>query len=129
MSALTTVRSRLALSQGAVVIPAACASPSTCKASVLLHIQILVSQPALRVALDGAGRSGGFRTLLLYKIGGHAFFAYGFAKSKKGNIDDRELEALKAAARAYAGLSAKQIEAAVATSELIEVSDEDHEGK
>lgn len=82
-----------------------------------------------RVARDGAGRSGGFRTLLLYKIGGHAYFAYGFAKSKKGNIDDRELEALKAAARAYAGLSAEQIEAAVDTGELIEVNDEDHEGK
>lgn len=82
-----------------------------------------------RVARDGAGRSGGFRTLLLYRIGGHAFFAYGFAKSSKGNIDDRELEALKAAARAYAGLNAQQIEAAIATGELIEVSDEDHEGK
>jgi hypothetical protein len=77
-----------------------------------------------RVARDGAGRSGGFRTLLVYKIGGHAYFVYGFAKSKKGNIDDRELEALKAAAKVYAGLNAAQIAASVTAGELIEVSDE-----
>jgi hypothetical protein len=47
----------------------------------------------------------------------------------RGNIDDRDLEALKAAARAYAGLSAEQIEAAVAAGELIEVSDEDQKGR
>jgi len=39
-----------------------------------------------RVARDGAGQSGGFRTLLLYKIGGHAYFAYGFAKNSKRAI-------------------------------------------
>jgi hypothetical protein len=77
----------------------------------------------------GAGRSGGFRTLLLYKIGGHLFFAYGFAKNSKSNIDDRELEALKAAAKVYAGLSVGQIESAMARGELMEVSDEGNESE
>jgi len=82
-----------------------------------------------RVARDGAGRSGGYRTLLLYKIGGHAYFAHGFAKSNKGNIDGRDLDALKAAAKVYARLSTEQITAAVAADELIEVSDEGKEGE
>jgi hypothetical protein len=33
-----------------------------------------------RVARDGEGKSGGFRTLILFKIGNRAFFVYGFAK-------------------------------------------------
>lgn len=80
-----------------------------------------------RVAREGAGRSGGFRTLLLYKVGGHAYFGYGFAKSSRDNTDDRELEALKAAAKAYACLRREEIEAALTAGELIEVSDDGKE--
>lgn len=45
-----------------------------------------------RVAREGKGKSGGFRTIILFKIGGHSFFAHGFAKSDKANIDARELK-------------------------------------
>ena len=34
-----------------------------------------------RVARPGGGRSGGFRTIILFKVGGHSFFARGFARS------------------------------------------------
>ncbi|MCP3688954.1 MAG: type II toxin-antitoxin system RelE/ParE family toxin, partial [Gammaproteobacteria bacterium] len=32
------------------------------------------------------GKSGGARTLLAYKVGGKAFFVYGFAKNVRGNV-------------------------------------------
>lgn len=51
-----------------------------------------------RVAMWGRGKSGGFRTIIAYKIANRAFFMYGFAKSKRSNIDDDELEVFKLAA-------------------------------
>lgn len=80
-----------------------------------------------RVARPGAGKSGGFRTIILFKAGGHSFFAHGFAKNEKANVSAKELEALKALAKLYLGFSADEIEAAVAGSALIEVSENDDE--
>jgi hypothetical protein len=48
-----------------------------------------------RVARRGAGKSGGFRTLILFRIGTLAFFVHGFAKNERGNIDGDELAALR----------------------------------
>jgi len=73
-----------------------------------------------RVARPGGGRSGGFRTIILFKIGGHSFFAHGFAKNEKANVSVKELKALKQLAAVYLGLSDEEIEAAEAAGELIE---------
>jgi len=48
-----------------------------------------------RVARSGGGKSGGFRTLILFRIGALAFFVHGFAKNELANIDDDELLALR----------------------------------
>jgi hypothetical protein len=48
-----------------------------------------------RVARSGAGKSGGFRTLILFRIGALAFFVHGFAKNERDNIDVDELAALR----------------------------------
>lgn len=80
-----------------------------------------------RVARPGGGRSGGFRTIILFRVGGHSFFAHGFAKNGKANVSMKELKALKQLAAVYLGLSGDEIEAAVAAGELIEVSDDDGE--
>lgn len=74
-----------------------------------------------RIARDGGGKSGGFRTVILYKHEGHAFFVYGFAKNEKANISSKELRAFKALATVYAELPAAKLKAAVAARELIEV--------
>ena len=78
-----------------------------------------------RVARDGGGKSGGFRTILLFRIGGHCFFAHGFAKNEKGNVSAKELTALKKLADALLGLSAGDIETAVKAGELRELVDHD----
>jgi len=48
-----------------------------------------------RVARSGGGKSGGFRTLILFRIGTLAFFVHGYAKNERDNIDDDELVALR----------------------------------
>src|SRR3546814_19853667 len=49
-----------------------------------------------RCVRDGGGKSGGFRTIILFRIGGHSFFVHGFATKDKANITASELRALKA---------------------------------
>ena len=48
-----------------------------------------------RIARPGQGKSGGFRTLIVFRSGGTAFFVHGFAKNEKDNIGKDELAALK----------------------------------
>jgi hypothetical protein len=48
-----------------------------------------------RVARKGQGRSGGFRTIIAYRTGTRAVFLYGFAKSRKDNLEEDELTALQ----------------------------------
>jgi len=44
-----------------------------------------------RVAKAGGGKSGGYRTIILYRLASRAIFVYGFAKKDRANIDEREL--------------------------------------
>lgn len=74
-----------------------------------------------RIARPGAGRSGGFRSLILFRVGERAIFAFGFAKSALDNIRDSNLKALKILARTLLGLTEEQIQALVAAQELVEV--------
>jgi len=74
-----------------------------------------------RVAREGAGKSGGYRTLIFYREGERAIFVFGFAKSDKANLDAAELAAFKKAARQLLDFSQQQIEALVAIGRLMEV--------
>ncbi len=47
------------------------------------------------IARAGGGKSGGFRTIILFKAAERAFFVRGFAKNELDNIRDDELVALK----------------------------------
>ena len=48
-----------------------------------------------RMARQGEGKSGGFRTIILFRIRERAFFVHGFAKNERDNIRDDELEAFR----------------------------------
>lgn len=56
-----------------------------------------------RVAREGQGKSGGYRTILLFRQGERAIFAYGFAKNDRDNIDRNELAAFRKAAELFLG--------------------------
>lgn len=78
-----------------------------------------------RVAREGGGKSGGFRTIILFKVGRHCFFAHGFAKSGKANVSVKELRTLKRLAAILLDLSNEEIRTAEADGELSEVIDDD----
>jgi hypothetical protein len=82
-----------------------------------------------RIARRGGGKSGGFRTIILFKVGGHRFFVHGFAKSEKANITPKELKALKKLATTFLGLDAGALETANTAGEIAEVTNIGEDGK
>lgn len=76
----------------------------------------------LRVARDGGGKSGGYRTLLFFRQSDRAVFAFGFAKSNKANLDAVELRTFRKAAKIILGLSQAQIDSEVDAGRLFEVN-------
>ncbi len=76
-----------------------------------------------RIAIADRGKSGGVRTLLVYKAGTTAYFIYGFAKNARANIKDNELKGLKTYAEILLNYSDKELKQAVKTGALIEVID------
>lgn len=43
-----------------------------------------------RIARAGGGKSGGYRSIILYLKGNRAFFVYGFSKNDKENLEKKE---------------------------------------
>ena len=76
-----------------------------------------------RIAVAGRGKSGGVRTLLVYKAGTTAYFVYGFAKNARANIKDNELKGLKTYAAILLNYGDKELKQAVKIGALIEVID------
>jgi len=74
-----------------------------------------------RVSRPGKGKSGGFRTLVLYKTGTRAVFVHGFAKSDRANIREDERIALKALAAEMLAYDDKTLAKVVASGTLSEV--------
>jgi hypothetical protein len=74
-----------------------------------------------RIARQGQGKSGGFRTVIVFRAGKRAVFIHGFAKSEKDNIEKEELAALKKLAVELLAYDDKAIGRVIATGTLVEV--------
>ena len=74
-----------------------------------------------RIGLKGLGKSGGVRTIVVFKKEDKAFFIYGFAKNKKANIDEAEEKICKKLAALFLSYSDYAIGIAIKKKELIEV--------
>lgn len=82
-----------------------------------------------RVARAGQGRSGGYRTLILFRQGDRAIFAFGFAKSRQENISQADLAVLRKAADEALGWSKDDMDRLVSTGALVEIEHgQDDEG-
>lgn len=66
-----------------------------------------------RLARPGQGRSGGYRTLILYRQTHRAVFVYGFVKSQHANISDEEETVFKNAARHVLEMTDEQLSALI----------------
>ena len=74
-----------------------------------------------RIARKGRGRSGGFRTIVLFRRGERSFFVYGFAKSGRANLRWDELKAFRLLADTMLGMDEAGLEAVLANETITEV--------
>jgi hypothetical protein len=70
----------------------------------------------------GQGRSGGYRTVIVWRAGQHSFFVYGFAKSHKAEFTPKELVAYQRIGRLLLGYDDNALGRAVAAKELVELT-------
>ena len=74
-----------------------------------------------RLARKGEGKSGGFRSVILFRSGDKAFFVYGFAKSDRDNIRRNELQAFRKLADEMLGLDDRVLAAAKRNGTIMEI--------
>lgn len=74
-----------------------------------------------RVARPGESKSGGYRTLIAFRLRHRAVFLYGFAKNERENIEDKELVTLKEIATAWTAADGTKIARALKEGELQEI--------
>ena len=82
-----------------------------------------------RIARAGAGRSGGYRTIVVFQLERHTFFVYGFAKNERDNIRENELKALKKLATKLLAFDNAQIETELERETLFEVNCDEEDSK
>jgi len=75
----------------------------------------------MRIARTGEGKSGGYRVIVLFRSGDKTFYVYGFAKSDKANINEKELKTFKKAAKKYFSMTDEQIRISIEQDELVEI--------
>jgi hypothetical protein len=80
-----------------------------------------------RIARPNEGRSGGFRSVIVYLKGRSATFAFGFAKNERANISVTELASFKLFAETLQRFRQADWDRAVLLNELIEVKCDDEE--
>jgi len=74
-----------------------------------------------RVGVEGRGKSGGARVVLVTNRGDRWFFMFGFLKNQRANISPRELEALRELASDLLDLNERQIDAQINCGALEEI--------
>lgn len=82
-----------------------------------------------RIARPNEGKSGGFRSIVLFQSGERAFFVYGFAKSAQDIIGPKELKAFKALANEMFNYGDAALLTAIEHGALTEVMDDGQESK
>ena len=75
-----------------------------------------------RVAREGGGKSGGYRTLIAFSSGRRSLFLYGFAKNDRDNIGDDELHELRKLSQIFLGLNEAEIASALEIERMEEIT-------
>lgn len=74
-----------------------------------------------RITRPGRGRSGEYRTIMLFRPGNRAVFIYGFAKGERANIQRDEERAFKETAKYVLALTEQQLAELVSAGDFVEV--------
>jgi hypothetical protein len=74
-----------------------------------------------RIARPGLGKSGGFRILIVFRVGTRAIFVHGFAKNQRDNVERDELVAIKKLATELLAYDDKTLARVIASGLLVRV--------
>jgi hypothetical protein len=74
-----------------------------------------------RIPRTGGGKSGGSRSIILFRKNDRAVYVYGFEKKDLANIRPNELEAFRELAQVILGYTTAEIEKRVRNGALFEV--------
>ncbi len=74
-----------------------------------------------RIARPNAGKSGGYRSIILFRKGERSFFIYGFAKSEQDNIDESDERDFKELATILFSASAAELQSLIDEGKYMEV--------
>ena len=74
-----------------------------------------------RIARPNDGKSGGFRSIVLFKAGNRSFFVYGFPKNMRDNVRRDELQGFKELASEMLPYDDEALTNAIKVGALIEV--------
>lgn len=77
----------------------------------------------VRISRKGSGKSGGFRTILVFKASERAVFLYGFAKNEQDNISKTELALFKKLGKDLLLLNEQELETAIKSNALQEIEE------
>ncbi len=78
-----------------------------------------------RISRPNQGKSGGFRTIIFFRVGARAFFIFGFAKSERENLSKPELKEYKALAKSVLAYTEDEIQVLLDNEKLTEVNCDD----
>ena len=78
-----------------------------------------------RIARQGGGKSGGYRSILIFRSGVRAIFVFAFAKSDTANLSAVELKIYRRAASIMLELSDDHVETEVEAGRMVEVKDDE----
>lgn len=78
-----------------------------------------------RISRPGQGKSGGYRTIIIFRSGDRSFFVHGYAKSEKDNVSEADLKGFKESATELLNLDQDIIDKAIETGRLREVTREE----
>ena len=87
----------------------------------LIHADLGGGLIKQRIARPGGGKSGGFRTVLVWRRGDLAVFLLGFAKSMRSNLTEGEAEIARATARSLLRMGPSDLARVVAEGKLREI--------
>lgn len=80
-----------------------------------------------RIAWPNEGKSGRFRSIVLFRSGDKAFFAYGFPKKARDNIGDDELQGFRELAAEMLAYDDNALKTALAANAIIEAKCDDRD--
>jgi len=89
----------------------------------LVHASLGGSVFKQRIARKGQGKSGGFRTIIFFKVRERAFFVYGFAKNVQENVGREDLVELKILAKEMFDYDDETLHLSIESGELREICD------